>query len=75
MTDISATVSATAEAQGRSISGRILKEAMKSTGFRVGLAILVIILLASIILPEATSGATPTPWAQTSSAATCCCGA
>ena len=55
MTDISVTATAAPPAQGRSVSARILADAMRNTGFRVGLAILVIILAASIILPEVTS--------------------
>jgi peptide/nickel transport system permease protein len=41
--------------QGRSVSARILADAMRSTGFRVGLIILIVILAASAILPEVTS--------------------
>lgn len=55
MTDISVTATAAPMAQGRSVSARILADAMRNTGFRVGLAILIIILAASIILPEVTS--------------------
>jgi peptide/nickel transport system permease protein len=55
MSDIVIATPDAAERQGRSVSGRILADAMRSTGFRVGLAILVIILAASVIVPEVTS--------------------
>lgn len=55
MSDISIAAPAAVQKKGRSISGRILSEAMRSTGFRVGLVILLIILAASAILPEVTS--------------------
>jgi peptide/nickel transport system permease protein len=55
MSDIAIATPDAAERQGRSVSARILADAMRSTGFRVGLAILVIILAASVIVPEVTS--------------------
>ena len=55
MPDIAIATPDVAERQGRSVSARILADAMRSTGFRVGLAILVIILAASVIVPEVTS--------------------
>lgn len=41
-----------ADNQGRSVSARILADAMRSTGFRVGFVILAVILAASVIVPE-----------------------
>ena len=55
MSDISIAAPAAVQTQGRSVTGRILADAMRSTGFRVGLVILIIILAASAILPEVTS--------------------
>lgn len=55
MPDISLAVPAAAEKHGRSISARILSDAMRNTGFRVGFVLLVIILTASIIVPELSS--------------------
>lgn len=55
MSDISIAAPAAVQTQGRSVTGRILADAMRSTGFRVGLIILIIILAASAILPEVTS--------------------
>jgi peptide/nickel transport system permease protein len=55
MPDISLAVPAAAEKHGRSISARILSDAMRNTGFRVGFVLLVIILAASIIVPELSS--------------------
>lgn len=55
MSDISISSPAAVQKQGKSISARILADAMRSTGFRVGLAILIVILAASAILPEVTS--------------------
>jgi peptide/nickel transport system permease protein len=52
MPDISLSAPAAVEKHGRSISARILSDAMRNTGFRVGLVLLVIILAASIIVPE-----------------------
>lgn len=55
MTDISILPPEANVKQGRSVSARILADAMRSTGFRVGLIILIVILAASAILPEVTS--------------------
>lgn len=55
MSDISISSPAAVQKQGKSISSRILADAMRSTGFRVGLVILIMILAASAILPEVTS--------------------
>jgi len=55
MTDISIIPPEANVKQGRSVSARILADAMRSTGFRVGLVILIVILAASAILPEVTS--------------------
>lgn len=55
MSDISISSPAAVQKQGKSISARILADAMRSTGFRVGLVILIMILAASAILPEVTS--------------------
>ena len=55
MSDISIPSPATVQKQGKSVSARILADAMRSTGFRVGLVILIVILAASAILPEVTS--------------------
>jgi peptide/nickel transport system permease protein len=52
MPDISLAAPAAVEKHGRSISARILSDAMRNTGFRVGLVLLIIILAASIIVPE-----------------------
>lgn len=38
-----------------SVAGRILRDAARSTGFRVGMAVFLILLLASLIYPEVTS--------------------
>lgn len=55
MSDINIPLPAAVQKQGKSVSARILADAMRSTGFRVGLAILIVILAASAILPEVTS--------------------
>lgn len=55
MSDVSLAAPPAGDRQGRSVSARILAEAMRNTGFRVGFAILVIILAASIIVPEVSS--------------------
>jgi len=55
MPDISLAAPATVEKHGRSVSARILSDAMRNTGFRVGLVLLIIILAASIIVPEVSS--------------------
>jgi peptide/nickel transport system permease protein len=55
MPDISLSAPAAAEKHGRSVSARILSDAMRNTGFRVGFVLLVIILAASIIVPELSS--------------------
>jgi peptide/nickel transport system permease protein len=55
MPDISLSAPAAAEKHGRSVSARILSDAMRNTGFRVGLVLLVIILAASIVVPELSS--------------------
>jgi len=55
MSDVSISSPVTAQKQGKSVSARILADAMRSTGFRVGLVILIVILAASAILPEVTS--------------------
>jgi peptide/nickel transport system permease protein len=52
MPDISLAAPAAVEKHGRSISARILSDAMRNTGFRVGFVLLIIILAASIIVPE-----------------------
>lgn len=52
MPDISLAVPAAVEKHGRSVSARILSDAMRNTGFRVGFVLLIIILAASIIVPE-----------------------
>lgn len=55
MQDISLAAPAALEKHGRSVSARILSDAMRNTGFRVGLVLLIIILAASIIVPEVSS--------------------
>jgi peptide/nickel transport system permease protein len=55
MPDISLAAPAAVEKHGRSVSARILSDAMRNTGFRVGLVLLIIILAASIIVPEVSS--------------------
>jgi peptide/nickel transport system permease protein len=55
MPDITIAAPAAVEKHGRSISARILSDAMRNTGFRVGLVLLIIILAASIIVPEVSS--------------------
>jgi len=55
MSDVTVPSPAAAQKQGKSVSARILADAMRSTGFRVGLVILLLILAASVILPEVTS--------------------
>jgi peptide/nickel transport system permease protein len=52
MPDISLAAPAAVEKHGRSVSARILSDAMRNTGFRVGFVLLIIILAASIIVPE-----------------------
>jgi peptide/nickel transport system permease protein len=55
MSDVTAPSAPEARTQGRSVSSRIMADAMRSTGFRAGLVILLVILAASIILPEVSS--------------------
>ena len=55
MPNITIAAPAAVEKLGRSISARILSDAMRNTGFRVGLVLLIIILAASIIVPEVSS--------------------
>ena len=55
MSDVIIPSPAAVQKQGRSVSARILADAMRSTGFRVGLVILIVILAASAILPEVAS--------------------
>jgi peptide/nickel transport system permease protein len=38
-----------------SVTGRMLREAMKEPGFRIGLAIFLVLMLAALILPEVTT--------------------
>ncbi len=52
MPDVSLAAPAAVEKHGRSVSARILSDAARNTGFRVGLVLLIIILAASIIVPE-----------------------
>jgi peptide/nickel transport system permease protein len=52
MPDVSLLATAAVEKHGRSVSARILSDAARNTGFRVGLVLLIIILAASIIVPE-----------------------
>ncbi len=55
MSDATASIMPSAGAADRSISHRILAEATRNTGFRIGFVILLIILLASAIYPEVSS--------------------
>lgn len=55
MSDVSIPVLADPARRGRSISSRILADAIGNTGFRVGLVILLLIVVASIVLPEVSS--------------------
>lgn len=55
MSDATASIMPSTGVADRSISHRILAEAARNTGFRVGFVILLIILLASAIYPEVSS--------------------